>query len=74
MLAKNSTESICANDVLGIRARVLFEGDCNPANNDTDHCLQLIGFDTATPTPCWKVSDSWGADWSELNSSVDLVA
>ena len=40
-------------------------GDCNPENSDTDHCVQVIGFDTATTTPYWKIRDSWTTGRSE---------
>ena len=37
--------------------------DCNPAYNDMDHYVQLVGFDTAASTPGWKVRNSWSSNW-----------
>ena len=48
VLAKSGTESICVKDVLGIRTRVVSQEDGNPVYNDTDHCVQLVGFENAT--------------------------
>ena len=56
------------DQVSGIRTRVVFQEDCKPADNHADHCVQLVGVDTAASTPYCKVRDSWTADWSEAES------
>ena len=33
--------------------------------DDTYHCVQRVGFETAGSPPYWKVTDSWSADRSE---------
>ena len=50
---------------LGPYTSSVFTEDCNTAKNDMQHCVQRLGFDTATSTPHWKVRNSWSADWSE---------
>ena len=33
--------------------------------DDTNQCVQRVGFETAGSPPYWKVRDSWSADRSE---------
>lgn len=40
-------------------------GLCSGANNQLDHCVQLVGYDTTAATPFWKVKNSWNTDWGE---------
>jgi len=28
-----------------------------------DHCVQIVGYDTAANPPYWNVRNSWGTDW-----------
>ena len=44
---------------------------CGAKANLVDHCVQLVGFNrvhqsaTGTPTPYWKVRNSWGTAWGQ---------
>jgi cathepsin F len=31
--------------------------------NLLDHCVQLVGYNSAASTPYWMVRNSWGTDW-----------
>jgi len=30
-----------------------------------DHCVQIVGYNTAAATPYWNVRNSWGTGWGE---------
>merc|ERR1712211_41641 len=48
VVAKSGPVSICVNAATwDPYTSGVFTGDCNPAYNDMDHCVQLVGFDTA---------------------------
>ena len=41
--------------------------DCNPAYNDMDHCVQLVGFNTARVHSVMEgPANSWSANWCEV--------
>jgi C1A family cysteine protease len=33
--------------------------------DDLDHCVQIVGYDTSASSPYWNVRNSWGTDWGE---------
>jgi C1A family cysteine protease len=35
----------------------------NTCGKNTDHCVQLVGYDTTKTTPYWIVRNSWGKSW-----------
>ena len=66
VVAKSGPVSICVNAASwDPYTSGVFTGNCNPAYNDMDHCVQLVGFDTVASIPYWKVRNSWSADWGE---------
>jgi len=66
-VAKHGPASICLN------ARPwqfydggIFSDTCANTLFDSDHCVQLIGYNTANATaPYWIIRNSWGTDWGE---------
>jgi len=40
--------------------------------NLLDHCVQLVGYNTNSPTPYWIVRNSWNTNWG-LNGYIHLA-
>jgi C1A family cysteine protease len=61
-LATVSPFSICvdASSWQFYNGGVVMASQCG---DDTDHCVQLIGYDTTKATPYWIVRNSWGTGW-----------
>jgi len=38
---------------------------CSHAYYDSDHCVQLVGYDTTGSQSYWKVRNSWASSWGE---------
>lgn len=66
--AQHGPVSICVN--AGGEGWQLYKGGvysrrCSAAASDLDHCVQLVGFNSAASTPYWIVRNSWNSDWGE---------
>lgn len=40
-------------------------GILSTCDNNVDHCVQAVGFDTTNSPPFWIVRNSWGTGWGE---------
>jgi len=40
-------------------------GILSQCDNQVDHCVQAVGFDTTNSVPYWIVRNSWGTSWGE---------
>jgi len=63
-MAKTGPVSVCLNaepwqDYMG----GILKSGCSHAAADMDHCVQLIGYNQAGPTPYWILRNSWNTDW-----------
>jgi len=61
-LATISPFSICvdASHWSSYRGGVMRSTQCG---RSTDHCVQLVGYDTTASVPYWIVRNSWGTGW-----------
>jgi len=65
-VAAHGPASICvnANDAWQFYLGGVMSSSCSHAYSDLDHCVQLVGYDTASPS-YWLVRNSWGESWGE---------
>jgi C1A family cysteine protease len=63
-LTTTSPFSICvdASRWSSYRGGIMMASQCS---HNTDHCVQLVGYDTTGATPFWIVRNSWGTSWGE---------
>jgi len=63
----NAPVSICLNAHVwqDYVSGILSDVECGHALFDTDHCVQLVGYNQTTSPPYWIVRNSWGLGWGE---------
>jgi len=63
-LTTTSPFSICvdASRWSSYKGGVMMATQCG---HNTDHCVQLVGYDATGSTPYWIVRNSWGTGWGE---------
>jgi len=63
-LAAKGPISVCVNaeSWQNYRGGILSK-KCSGAADKLDHCVQLVGYNKAGPTPYWIVKNSWTTDW-----------
>jgi len=65
-IALHGPASICLNARPWVfYTKGVFTSPCANTLFDSDHCVQLIGYNTTGTTPYWIIRNSWGTDWGE---------
>jgi len=72
VLAAKGPISICVNAEPWQHYRGgIVSSKCSGTADSLDHCVQLVGYNKAGPTPYWIVRNSWTTDWG-VNGYIHL--
>jgi C1A family cysteine protease len=66
VLASKGPISICVNaggEGWQLYQQGIYSRKCSPAASQLDHCVQLVGYNSAATKPYWIVRNSWAEDW-----------
>jgi len=64
-LVNNGPVSVCLNGSpwQDYQSGIMTGSECGHSLLDTNHCVQVVGFDTNGTMPYWIVRNSWNTDW-----------
>jgi len=65
-VAANGPSSICVNaESWQFYLKGVMKSGCPSAYSTLDHCVQLVGYNSAGALNYWIIKNSWAADWGE---------